>query len=311
MRKLLFQLLLLLGSVGAVAALAIGAGVRRPYLDAFYTRFTTLPAGSLILGTSRAAQAVQPAVLQARLGRRYAGPWLNYAFTLQESPYGPAYLASVQRKLAAGTRHGLFIVTTDPWSLSMPRPARPGAPLVFPEDKSMIGQLRNVSQNPNWDYLANHLHLPFYRVLLHSTAGIVRLHPDGWLEVALPPPSADTARQRARTLEKLATYRPLAASSQLAAPRLHSLRQLIALLKTHGQVVLVRLPTGPALSAVENDYQPRFDQLMQHTADSLGVPYLNYLNQPYPTNDGNHLWRGAARTFSQRLADDIAALPAQ
>jgi hypothetical protein len=311
MRKLLLQLLLLLGSVGLVAALAIWVGVQRPYLDSFYTRFTTPPAGSLTLGTSRAAQAVQTAVLQARLGRRYTGPWLNYAFTLQESPYGPAYLASVQRKLAASTRHGLFIVTTDPWALSMPRPTRPDAPLVFPEDNSMIGQLRNVSQSPNWAYLTNHLHLPFYRVLLHDTASVVRLHADGWLEVVLPPPSADTARLRSRTLEKLVTYRALAAGSQLAAPRLQSLRQLIALLKPHGQVVLVRLPTGPALRTIEDQYQPRFDQLMQHTADSLGVPYLNYLGHNYPTNDGNHLWRGAARTFSQRLAGDIAAMSSE
>ena len=308
MRKLLWQLFFLLGSVGLVASLALAPALRRPYLDAFYARFTSPAAGSLVLGTSRAAQAVQPAALRARLGGRYAGPWLNYAFTLYESPYGPAYLASIRRKLAPGTRHGLFVLAVDPWSLSMQRPARPDAALVFPEDKSLIGKLHQVSQNPNLEYLARHLRQPLYQVLLHDTATIERLHPDGWLEIALPPPTADTARLRQRTADKLATYRPLAAGSYLAPARLQSLRQLITFLKPHGQVVVVRLPTGPALAALEAQYQPQFDHLMRRTTAGLGVPYLNYITQTYPTNDGNHLWRGAARTFSQRLAEDIDSL---
>ena len=305
MRKLIWQLLGLGSAVLLVAASTLLPALRRPYLDVFYARFTAPPAASLVLGTSRAAQAVRPAELRARLGQRYQGPLLNYAFTLYESPYGPAYLASMRRKLAPGTRRGLFVLAVDPWALSMPRPNRAGAPPVFPEDRSMIGQLHTVSQNPNLDYLAHFLRQPLYRVLLHDTTGVERLHPDGWLEIALPPPTADTARLRQRIAEKLATYRPLAATSYLAPARLASLRQLITLLKSHGQVVVVRLPTGPALEALEQEYQPSFDQLMRQTCAAHRVPYLNYSGQRYPTNDGNHLWRGAARSFSQRLAADI------
>jgi hypothetical protein len=311
MRKLIWQLLGLGCAVLLVAAATLIPALQRPYLDAFYARFTAPSAASLVLGTSRAAQAVLPAELRARLGQRYAGPWLNYAFTLYESPYGPAYVASVRRKLAPGTRRGLFVLTVDPWALSMPRPSRAGAPLVFPEDQLMIGQLHTVSQNPNLDYLAHFLHQPFYRVLLHDTTSLERLHPDGWLEIVLPPPSADTARLRQRIDQKLATYRPLAAASYLSSARLASLRQLIELLKPHGQVVVVRLPTGAALTALENSYQPAFEQLMQQTCAAQRVPYLSYTKPPYyPTNDGNHLWAGAARDFSQRLAEDITRLPA-
>jgi hypothetical protein len=307
MQKLVLQLVALLGGVGLLTGLALWPALHRPYLDAFYARFTSPPASSLVLGTSRAAQGIKPAVLTARLGQRYAGPLLNYAFTLSESPYGPGYLSSVQRKLAPGTHHGLFVLAVDPWSLSMPKTALKTQPLVFPEAKSMVSQLRNVSQNPNFDYLARYLRQPFYQVLLHDTSGVERLHPDGWLEIALPPPSADTARLRQRETEKLATYRPLAASSYLSAARCQSLRQLIAFLKPHGQVVLVRIPTGAAMAALEQQYQPNFDQRMRQ----FGVPYLNYIDQRYPTNDGNHLHRSAAAQFSQRLAADIAQLPTQ
>ena len=174
----------------------------------------------------------------------------------------------------------------------------------------MVSQLVNVSQSPNLDYLAHYLHKPFYQLLLNTdTAHVVeRLHPDGWLEIALPPPSADTVLLRRRTAEKLATYHKLAANSSVAEARYGSLSETISFLQGHGQVVLVRIPTGPQMAALEKQYQPGFDQKMQQLADFYGILYLNYLTQPYPTNDGNHITRQAAAQFSQRLAADIARL---
>lgn len=324
MLKLILRLGLLLGAVGLLGGLGLAVGLRRGYVDAFYARFTSPPAGSLVLGTSRAAQAIKPGVLAARLGGRYKGPWLNYAFTLAESPYGPGYLSSIERKLAPGTRHGLFVLAVDPWSLSLPKGAPRGAAAptarvtagpdtLFPEANSMVSQLASVSQNPNLDYLAHYLHKPFYQLLLNAdTARVVeRLHPDGWLEIALPPPTANPALLQRRTAEKLATYRALAASSTLATARLASLQRTIALLSKHGRVVLVRLPTGPAMAALEKAYQPHFDEDMATLAYTAGIPYLNYLTLPYPTNDGNHLTRTAAVQLSQRLAEDLARLPTQ
>ncbi len=304
MRRLLFQLLLLLGGVGLVAGAALAWTICQPYLDAFYARFTAPPAASLVLGTSRAAQAVRPDVLQARLGGQYEGPWLNYAFTLNHSPFGPAYLASIQRKLAPGTRHGLFVVTVDPWSLSLPRQQVAGA--GFPEDTYMLSKVQNVSQNPNVEYLAHELASPFYMALLRGKySNPEYLHPDGWLEVGLPSPLADTTQQQRREADKLATYRRTAAKSSLSAARLASLRSLLALLQAHGRVVLTRLPTGPRLAALEADYAPDFDQRMAQISTEFGVPYLNYIREPYLTNDGNHLWHGEAKRFSERLAADI------
>ncbi len=312
MLKLVWRLGLLLGIIGLVGGLGLAAGLRHGYVDAFYARFAAPAAGSLVLGTSRAAQAIRPGVLAARLGGRYEGPWLNYAFTLAESPYGPGYLSSIRRKLAPGTRRGLFVLAVDPWSLSMPKKWRgSGRATTFPEANSMVSQLASVSQHPNLDYLAHYLHKPFYQLLLDTdTARVVeRLHPDGWLEIALPPPTANPALLARRTAEKLATYRALAASNQLAARRLASLQATIAFLQAHGRVVLVRLPTGPAMAELEKQYQPDFDAAMSRLGRPVGVPYLNYLTQPYPTNDGNHLTRTAAAQLSQRLAADLARLP--
>jgi hypothetical protein len=327
MQKLLLRLTLLLGTAALLGGLGIWAGLRRGYVDAFYARFASPPAASLVLGTSRAAQGIKPSVLAAQLNG-YEGPWLNYAFTLAESPYGPGYLSSIERKLAPGTKKGLFILAVDPWSLALPKDVKRGeypffskagtlqrlaggkGPVLFPEANSMVSQLADVSQNPNFDYLAHYLHKPFYQLLLNTdTAHVVeRLHPDGWLEIALPPPSADTALLRRRTAEKLATYRKLAAGSSFSEDRYYSLLETIRFLQEHGQVVLVRLPTGAKMAALEKQFIPSFDNRMRSTSEISNVPYLNYLTQPYPTNDGNHITRQAAAQFSQRLAADIARL---
>jgi hypothetical protein len=297
--KLLLRLLLL-AVAGLLGATLLAPVVLKGGVDAFYGRFTSPPAGSLVLGTSRAAQGIRPAVLTARLGGQFEGPLLNYAFTLTHSPYGPAYLRSIQRKLRPETKNGLFIVAVDPWSLSLTGPE--GA---FPEDNSFIGQLHQVSQNPNLAYLTHYQTKPLYRLPLDYATATERLHPDGWLEVNI---GTDSAQVRARTARKLQDYRRLAASQHLSAGRLQALRQTIQFLKPHGRVVLVRLPVGASLLALEKTYQPGFDQLMRQTAAAQAVPYLDYSTQPFATTDGNHLQRAASAAFSQRLAADLQAV---
>lgn len=295
--KLLGRLLLLLGALGLGAA-CLAPVVLRGQVDAFYGRFTTPPAGSLILGTSRAAQGVQPAVLAAGLGGQFEGPMLNYAFTLTHSPYGPAYLRSIERKLRPTTKNGLFVVAVDPWSLSLAGPEG-----TFPEAQSFIGQLPAVSQRPNLAYLARYQTKPLYRLLLDYATATERLHPDGWLEVRI---GTDSAQVRARTARKVQDYRRLAAAQHLSAGRLQALRRTVEFLKPHGRVVLVRLPVGPPLLRLEHTYQPGFAALMRRTAAELAVPYLDYSAQPYATTDGNHLQRAASAAFSRRLAHDLA-----
>jgi len=292
--------LLLLALAGALGLAALGPVVLRGQVDAFYGRFTGPPAGSLVLGTSRAAQGIRPAGLTAGLAEQFEGPLLNYAFTLTHSPYGPAYLASIRRKLRPGVKNGLFLVAVDPWSLSLTGPEG-----RYPEDNSFIGQLQQVSQNPNLAYLTHYQTKPLYRLWLDYATAIEHLHPDGWLEVSI---GTDSAQVRARTARKLQDYRLLAASQHLSDGRLQALRHTIEFLKQHGRVCVVRLPVGPALRQLEDVYQPGFDRLMRQTAATLAVPYLDYSAAPYATTDGNHLQRAASAAFSQRLAQDLRSV---
>ena len=301
--KLLLRLLLLAAAAGLGAA-ALLPVVQRGGVDAFYGRFASPAAGSLVLGTSRAAQGIRPAVLAERLAGQFEGPLLNYAFTLTHSPYGPAYLASIRRKLRPEVRHGLFLVAVDPWSLSAANgPAGAAEADVFPEAQSFIGQLHQVSQRPNLAYLTRYQTKPLYRLPLDYATATERLHPDGWLEVNI---GLDSAQVRARTARKLLDYRRLAASQHLAPGRLAALRQTLTFLQPHGRVVLVRLPIGPGLRALEQQYQPTFDAQMRQLAADFSVQYIDYSAAPYATTDGNHLQKPASSTFSQQLATDLA-----
>ena len=295
--------LLLLAVAGALGATLLLPVVLRGGVDAFYGRFASPAAGSLVLGTSRAAQGIRPAVLAARLGGQFEGPLLNYAFTLTHSPYGPAYLASIRRKLRPAVRNGLFIVAVDPWSLSAAGRAGKTAVEQFPEANSFIGQLREVSQSPNLAYLTRYQTKPLYRLPLDFATATERLHPDGWLEVNI---GLDSAQVRARTARKLRDYQQLAATQHLSAGRLAALRQTIEFLKPHGRVVLVRLPVGPGLLALEQVYQPGFDAQMRQLAAGFTVQYVDYSAAHYATTDGNHLQKAASETFSQQLAADLS-----
>jgi hypothetical protein len=273
------------------------------YVDAFYTRFT-YPAKSLIIGTSRAAQGIQPAVLLDVLGSRYDAPLLNYAFTLSHSPFGPSYLKSIRRKLVPETKNGLFIVAVDPWSLSVSKnPAEKGI-VNFPEDDSFVNKLHVVNKAPNVEYLSQHLEKPFYRLLLDNIKPVEKLHKDGWLEIET---NMDEKVVRAKMAGKLADYSIKARSEKLSEARLKSLKAILRFLQQHGKVYMVRIPVAPKMFEIEQHYQPGFDVLMKNIAAEFNVPYINYtpFNQQYITTDGNHLYKKSGRRLSKQLAEDI------
>lgn len=74
-------------SIPLIVIFAIVLGQADGYTDPFYIRFTTPKQNNLILGTSRAAQGLQPDVFKDILETDV----YNYAFTVTHSPYGPTY----------------------------------------------------------------------------------------------------------------------------------------------------------------------------------------------------------------------------
>ncbi|MCU0370223.1 MAG: hypothetical protein MUC31_02320, partial [Bacteroidales bacterium] len=220
--------------------------------DAFYLRLTTKKQHSLILGNSRAAQAIKPSVLNDVLSRN---DLFNYSFSIHLSPYGPTYLNSIKRKLDQDTKDGIFILSVDPWSISTVS-ADPNDTAKFGELKMFLGKIRHVNLYPNVPYLFSSYDKPYYNLLLNAKSPTT-LHRDGWLEVNV---TMDSAKVKRRIERKISQYRKgNLPTHKFSEVRLEYLIKTIEYLKNFGKVYLVRLPVITEIMAIEQELIPDFD----------------------------------------------------
>lgn len=288
----------------AVALFLVALVQADGHTDARYLRFTTPPQRNLILGDSRAAMGLRPGAMNGLLGAEL----YNYSFTVRTSPYGPTYLRSIRAKvdtasLAASGRDGIFVVTVNPWSLAGPLPD-PDDPARFPERELVLGRVREVSSSPNLEYLFEELRGEYYRAL--SPEWDFELHDDGWLEYGFEMTPAVVAKREAK---KLAEYR--AGPRMTRAPsraREAALAETIDWLDGYGDVYLVRLPTGVEMRALDEAFDPDFDERMRALGERVGG-YLDLGSRAgeFEYADGNHLWRESAEEVSIAVAEWIAA----
>lgn len=272
------------------------------HTDAFYLRFTTPKQSNLILGTSRAAQALKPAIFDAILDQD--APFFNYAFTLTQSPFGPVYLNSIKKKLDTTKKDGIFIVTVDPWSISS-ETENPNDSTNFREANLALANTAVVNQKPNWGYLYHNLGGKYHKILLPGNTKMY-LHKDGWLEVTL---RTDTATIQKRTLRKLKNYRfNVLPRYKLSTLRLQYLIKTIQYLKQYGRVFLVRIPVSEKMLEIENELMPAFDSKIKD-AILLSEDYLDLTKEKtsFTYNDGNHLYKKSGAVVSTKIAKWIKA----
>lgn len=298
MKRFLFQVALFIALIliGLYLVLIQADG----YTDPYYIRFTTPRQSSMILGNSRAAQGVQPAVLNHTLGR---SDFFNYAFTLGHSPYGPVYLESIKRKLNAEVSNGLFIVTVDPWSIC-DKGKDPNDSSSFAEKNRILGKLKYVNLNPNFFYLTENYDRPLFTLLQDNPNKVTFLHEDGWLEVS--PPKMDSASVAERTREKLLDYeKGNLPSFKYSAARVNSLSETIEFLSGHGKVFLVRLPVHPQMLELEDRLMPDFELRMNQIAEKHKLPYRSFVQtgEDCSFTDGNHLYKASGAQITQLIAE--------
>ncbi|THD67755.1 hypothetical protein E7Z59_08870 [Robertkochia marina] len=282
----LFCCLLLIG-FGSLFFLADG------YTDPFYLKFTSPRQENMLLGTSRAAHGLQPRVLNNCLEREF----FNYSFSLLHSPFGPVYYESIKRKVDTTARDGCFIVAVDPWSISSENDD-PDDPSGFRETTGFLASVKDVTSSPNLEYLIKSLKGEYYRLVpMPRDLQLQHLHKDGWLEVKLPP---DTTSFNRRSLYRAKRYlknkMPL---NRVSATRLVYLEKIVAFLKQHGKVYLVRLPVHPEMAKVEQIYMPDFkDKIKNVVTLSDGYFDMHNLNHKFLYTDGNHLHRDSGAKVS-------------
>lgn len=303
MKKFLLALMLFTLPVcaGILALCFLADGKTDPY----YLRFTTARQSSLILGTSRAAQGLQPAVFDSIINRNNGKRFFNYSFSLLDSPFGPAYFESIRNKLDTVKRDGYFIVTVDPWGISVSDGTH-GISAPFPESQEFIGITKNVNQHPNFGYLFRSFKEPLVNIF-HKwrKPPVMLLHPDGWLEINHVYDSGHAAKSLE---EKLLIYRnSYLPRYKLSPQRLGYLNKTIRWLKNYGRVYLVRLPVHPQMLEIENKLMPQFNGIVSNVSSNNKVAYLDLskTGNRFLFTDGNHLYKTSGAEVSARVANWI------
>lgn len=273
------------------------------YTDPFYTRFSTPRQTSLIIGTSRGAQGIEPAVINEILKRHDI---YNYSFTIVHSPFGATYLHSIENKLKENTHNGIFIVAIDPWSICGPAD-NPNDSLSFPELTRALKKTEVVDMKPNFFYVLQSYDKPLYNLFSDNKTSGVYLHPDGWLEVTVPMDSISVAE---RLKQKLADYQNNNLPNyKFSSVRMRYLIKTIEFLKSHGKVYLVRLPMHPKMFLIEDELMPDFDDKIANVSLMTGAPYKNFRQSEnrYQFVDGGHLYKTSGRRVSLEIAKWIKA----
>ena len=267
------------------------------YTDPFYARFTSPKQSSLIIGTSKAAQGIRPNVLNKTLPDSI----YNFAFTIAHSPYGPAYLNGIKRKISKETSDGIFILAVDPWSIADAH-ADPNDENQFDENKSFLNRLQTISSQPNIPYLVSYYRNSFAKIFDRDTVAF--LHDDGWLEINT---RMDPKIIEIRIQNKVESLKERKTRYQLSETRLSYLNKTIAYLQERGSVYMVTLPIHPELTNLEAAIIPNFKDLMYKLSRETGAPFLDLSqeNQDYIYTDGMHLYKDSATEVSRKIASWI------
>jgi hypothetical protein len=269
------------------------------YADSYYLKVTTPKQSSLILGTSKATQGIQPQALASVLGDSI----YNYSFNIGTSPFGPAYLENVKNKLDDSSEDGIFILAVDPWSLSVAS-AEIKSIEQLRERNSFIARLSNVSSKPNIGYLLNHFNGSYYGIFSKNSPA--KVEDDGWLHVSLDLDEESVERRREFTLK---SYQGYLETYQLSDLRIEYLKEMIEYLDHYGDVYLVRLPVHPELQILEDSLSPAVnDRLKEAITRSSGYLDFTKRNEDFNYTDGVHLTPESGELVSREIALWISEL---
>lgn len=297
--NILLFLGLVLGSIVVVFYLADGT------TDAFYKKFTSPKQSSLIIGTSRAAQGIQPEVINLHID---VGVY-NYAFSRVHTPYGELYYDNVLRKLDTTSTNGVFILEVTPWTISDYTIAHS----IVDESQSFLGTVGSVSSCPNFSYLFYGFQDRYITILerrfFKQDPAEVFVHDDGWVEVSFTDEQQSAIVKREHST--LDSYTALVKTYQdVSEQRLAYLERLIVTLQSYGHVYLVRLPVADGMLRIETEYMPDFDRVITRLSETYKVPYINAMPERhvYGYTDGHHLDILSGKRFSEYLVNQIEAL---
>ena len=265
------------------------------YTDPYYLRFTVPKQENIIVGTSRSAQGLMPAVFSKVLNRKF----YNFSFTMTHSPFGSVYFDFIKNSVKESVNNGIFVISVEPWSISS-NGKNPNESQSFIENKLPLAKVKSRAVKPNFEYLLKSLSGKYYTVISNKNRKTF-LHDDGWLEISV---SMDAAPLKIRVAEKMESYRKKnLPGRKFSTTRLEYLIKTIRYLKQHGKVYLVRMPISQEMFQLEQQFMPNFNQIIRAAVQESNG-YLDMIgeNNQYQYTDGNHLWKDSGKIVSEKIA---------
>jgi hypothetical protein len=301
-RKFIFKLTLICAIVIGLHAAMI------PLVDGttmiYYYKCSSPQQNNLIIGTSRGSQGIMPSVLKDSLGIDV----LNFAFNGTTSPYGQVYTHAILEKLDPTTTNGRFILCVDPWAIRVMTDSITGEE-EFPEEKNILNKIHSFNLYPNIEFIAQDYNqgwgnIAYTRWRKNSS---LNGHRDGWVEVTREINPQEIAK---REKGKADGFRKSLPESRIADYRLQELSDLIKTLEKHGNVYMVRLPIGETIYAIEHEFCPTFDSMMDSLANQHNSAYLSMQTNSSQMifNDGHHINRAYAPVCTSIIANWIKNL---
>ncbi len=299
MKKFLFKILWYVS--GALLLFSVLGRYADGNTDDNYMHFAVKNPKNIILGDSRGAQAVVPDILNKKMNAEFD----NFSLNVVQSPYGEVYYKAVQRKLDPDTQNGIFIITIDPWNVSLNKNVKD--PKDFPEEHSPLKNMYFYDLSPNYEYLLKNYTRSWFKLYTEREEkgkSNTYLHKNGWMEVTVNMEKDSVAK---REIEKVKFYRDIAQMQNVSSIRLKALEEIITFLKTKGIVYLVRIPASEKIMEIEKSYSPDFSKKIKQISIKHNIRFFDFssAHKNYIYTDGNHMYKESGKAFTAQLSDSI------
>lgn len=302
MKKFLFKIsFYIIGIIGIMLFLGTYADGNT---DDNYRHYTGPKPSSMILGDSRGGQAVIPYVLDEKFkGRKFN----NFALNIGDSPYGQVYLEAVKKRINPDTKDGIFILTVDPWCLSLDKSLVNSK--EDPDRNSPMADMHFYDMSPNYEYLLKHYSRSWFNIYKEReevAKSVTFLHKNGWMEVNV---NIHPDSVRVREAKKIEGYTDMLKNQQISQYRIDGFEDMIKYLKEKGTVYIVRIPAFKGMMELEDRYAPGFSKRIEGIAEKNRVKFFDLSLKPenYIYTDGNHMYKESGKIFTAQIADSIIA----
>ena len=251
----------------------------------------------MIIGTSRAAQSIDPKYLSWKA--------YNFAFTIKHSPFDFSYLQLIKKYHPINSRKKLVhIIAVDPWSL-----------MSFQGDKyeNKNGSFSSYMLKLNYFETRVIYPLKFLNIrneILQFEIFTKKEHVNSFGRFVIPINENDlkityqeNLKRKISGYKKTEVYR----KGRVSTLRIRNLKRIISYLQKDGKVYLIRLPVVEEMLNMEEEIFPYFDEEIGEISDNYKLKYINLmgLNKKLRYLDGNHIWNRDVKFISNCIKDSV------